>query len=86
MKKLTRWFNSLRSSKIRETVLVCGAVACLLRGTTASAQSPATLPTGGQITTGSGAISQSGSAMQINQTSQQLITNWTSSKNISILI
>ncbi len=35
-----------------------------------------TLPTGGQITSGSGTITASGTTMTINQTTQQLIANW----------
>ena len=35
-----------------------------------------TLPTGGQITSGTGSITSSGTQMTINQTTQQLIANW----------
>ena len=42
----------------------------------ALAISPTELPTGGAITAGSGAISTSGSAMTVNQTSQKMVADW----------
>jgi len=37
---------------------------------------PAALPTGGQITSGAGTISQSGAAMTVNQATDRMIANW----------
>ena len=42
----------------------------------ALAISPTELPTGGAITASSGAISTSGSAMTVNQTSQKMVADW----------
>lgn len=42
----------------------------------AALPAPTALPTGGQVTAGQAAISQSGSAMTINQTSDKAILNW----------
>ncbi|MBV5329898.1 MAG: filamentous hemagglutinin N-terminal domain-containing protein [Chlorobium sp.] len=50
----------------------------LASGGAAFALDPGALPTGGQITSGSGSIGASGSQMTVNQTSQQMIANWNS--------
>lgn len=42
----------------------------------AFATDPATLPTGGQITLGTGSIAKTGSAMTINQQTDKMIANW----------
>ena len=44
----------------------------------ASALDPSALPTGGQITVGSGSISQSGSSMTVTQASQRMVADWAS--------
>jgi filamentous hemagglutinin family protein len=62
-----------RSGAVRAGVLVC-----LLGASTAWAVDPAALPTGGQIVSGSGSISQNGAAMTVNQGSDKLIANWNS--------
>ena len=56
--------------------LLAGAL--LMHGGLAQAIDPATLPTGGQVVSGQASISQSGSAMTINQGSNQAILNWNS--------
>ena len=52
--------------------------ALLSPGGTAYGLSPGALPTGGQITAGSGTIATSGTQMTVTQSSQQLIANWNS--------
>lgn len=47
-------------------------------GGVVQAQTPALLPSGGQIVGGSGAISQSGSTLTITQSSQRLAADWQS--------
>jgi len=54
--------------------LLAGAV--ILSPPFAFALDPSALPTGGQITSGKGTISQSGSAMTINQQTDRMIANW----------
>ena len=49
---------------------VCAALPLL------AAQPANTLPTGGQVAAGQAAISQSGNAMTINQSSQRAVVNW----------
>ncbi|MFT3720437.1 YDG domain-containing protein [Pseudorhodoferax sp.] len=55
-----------------------GAACLVLAGTTALAAGPAAtaLPTGGQVTAGSAAIAQQGSAMTVTQGSQRAAINW----------
>ncbi len=59
-------------------VLGCAALfAAVAAGApSASALGPGALPTGGQIVSGSGSISQSGNRMKINQQSQKMIADW----------
>ncbi|HEY6926850.1 MAG TPA: filamentous hemagglutinin N-terminal domain-containing protein, partial [Steroidobacteraceae bacterium] len=47
-------------------------------GSPAAAPSVAGLPTGGIVTAGSGTISQTGTVLTVNQTSNKLITQWSS--------
>ena len=71
--------NGLRGTKVlRKGIAAFVAALQLTWGPSAWALNGTTLPAGGQITAGSGAISQSGATMQISQSSQQLITNWNS--------
>ncbi len=51
-------------------------VALLAAGDPAYALDSAALPTGGQVTSGSGSIAVSGSQMKVNQSTQQMIANW----------
>jgi len=60
------------------TVGALTLAALLAAGGAAFALDPGALPTGGKITTGSGTIATSGNQMTINQTTQQMITNWSS--------
>lgn len=60
------------------TVGALTVVALLAAGGAAFALDPGALPTGGQITAGSGSIATSGSQMTVNQSSQQMIANWNS--------
>ena len=48
----------------------------MLNALPAAALGPNALPTGGQITSGTGTITQSGSAMTISQTTERMIANW----------
>lgn len=52
--------------------VLCGAVLSVIAAN-ANAQA---LPTGGEITVGQGAIQQSGNALTVTQTSQNLVINW----------
>ena len=58
--------------------LALAALMILFPSIPAGAVDPTTLPTGGQVTSGTGAISQSGSAMTINQQTGKLTANWDS--------
>ena len=60
------------------TVGVLAVAALLATGGASFALDPGALPTGGQITSGSGSIAASGSRMTVNQSSQQMIANWNS--------
>ncbi len=62
----------------RSGAVRAAALACLLGTSTAWAVDPAALPSGGQIVSGSGSISQNGAAMTVNQGSDKLIANWNS--------
>ena len=48
----------------------------LFHALSAFALDPNTLPTGGQITSGTGSVSQSGNAMTVNQATDRMIANW----------
>ena len=50
----------------------------LAAGVPAYAIDPGALPAGGQITAGAGSIGSSGTRMTVNQSSQQMIANWSS--------
>ena len=58
------------------------AIACLVGVALPAAAAPPTspaanaLPTGGQVTSGSATISQSGNTLNINQSTQKMIANW----------
>ena len=52
------------------------ALTSILCAATALALDPNALPTGGQITAGRGAISQSGGAMTITQQTDRMVANW----------
>ncbi|MDP2834178.1 MAG: filamentous hemagglutinin N-terminal domain-containing protein [Pseudomonadota bacterium] len=58
------------SALLSALILTAASQACAL--------DPNALPTGGSITAGSGAISQSGAYMRIDQASQNLVANWNS--------
>ncbi|OGR07014.1 MAG: hypothetical protein A2520_10605, partial [Deltaproteobacteria bacterium RIFOXYD12_FULL_53_23] len=66
-------------SSMRRHGTVAGAFVGLLAASLsgqAFALDPNALPTDGNITSGSGSISQSGANMTVNQASQQMIANW----------
>lgn len=65
-----------RSSVKPGVAALAGAFASF--GVAAQVPAPGTLPTGGQVVAGQAAISQSGSAMTIQQDSAQAILNWNS--------
>ncbi len=50
----------------------------LAAGSPAYAIDPGALPAGGQITAGAGSIGASGTRMTVNQSSQQMVANWSS--------
>ena len=58
------------------TVGALTLAALLASGGSVSALDPGALPTGGRIVAGQGAISQSGSALTVNQNSGRMIANW----------
>ncbi|NTV01346.1 MAG: filamentous hemagglutinin N-terminal domain-containing protein [Chlorobiaceae bacterium] len=66
------------NGKVPSSPLLSLAVATMLLGSGKSAHAldSGALPTGGQITAGSGSITAIGSRMTVNQSSQQLIANW----------
>lgn len=69
----SRVTQSRSLGRIRAVAL---AVAFALWGKAAFASPP--LPTGGEIVSGAGAMSQSGNTLTVNQSSQNLATNWQS--------
>ncbi|MFT7724829.1 MAG: filamentous hemagglutinin N-terminal domain-containing protein [Roseateles sp.] len=70
---------------VAETARSCGkaagAAGLVAAASAAFAAGPGTLPTGGQVTAGSAAIAQQGSAMTVTQGSQRAAINW---QNFSI--
>ncbi|MFZ4525886.1 MAG: autotransporter-associated beta strand repeat-containing protein, partial [Chlorobium sp.] len=62
-------------SLLLSIALLCGMLAPVRP---ASAIDPGALPAGGQITGGAGSMGSSGSRMTVNQSSQQMIANWSS--------
>ena len=70
----------LNTNTLRQRLLAGTALVAIGSFTTAPALAldPNTLPTGGRITSGSGLISQNGTRMDVNQTSQRMIANWNS--------
>ncbi|RII26601.1 MAG: hypothetical protein CXR31_09285 [Geobacter sp.] len=60
------------------TVGALTLAALFAAGGNAFALDPGALPTGGKITSGSGSIATGGNQMTVNQTTQQMITNWNS--------
>lgn len=66
------------SRKNARTTLVGAAVAAALMGATAGVHA---LPIGGQVSSGTASLAQSGAALTVNQSSQKLALNW---QNFSI--
>ena len=62
--------SSLLSIAVLSSILAVGVPAYAI--------DPGTLPAGGQITAGAGSIGSSGTRMTVNQSSQQMIANWSS--------
>lgn len=67
--------NAKSRGKRSAGALLLTAVASVAMAQTVSTQQ---LPTGGQIVSGSGAISAQGAAMTVNQNTARMITNWSS--------
>ena len=63
------------SSQLRT---IAALAAMLSSGGPAYALDPGSLPSGGKITSGSATIATTGTQMTVNQSSQQMIANWTS--------
>ena len=59
-------------------LLAALAVAGLAQQAMAAAPAPNALPTGGQVVAGTAAITQAGNTMNINQSSQRAVINWSS--------
>ena len=59
-------------------LLAALAVAGLAQQAFAAAPAPNALPTGGKVVAGTAAISQAGNTMNINQSSQRAVINWSS--------
>lgn len=71
---------STRSHPSAKTLLVAISTTTVLAlmASILFAQSPTTLPTGGQVTSGAGSINQSGTQMTVNQATQRMIAQWNS--------
>jgi filamentous hemagglutinin family protein len=59
-------------------LLAALAVAGLAQQAVAAAPAPNTLPTGGQVVAGTATIATAGNTMNVNQTSQRAVVNWSS--------
>ncbi|HPX61139.1 MAG TPA: filamentous hemagglutinin N-terminal domain-containing protein [Deltaproteobacteria bacterium] len=70
------WVVAAETVKHRGALPAAAVISASLLASPALALDPSALPTGGQITAGSGSIAQSGSAMTVTQSSQQMIANW----------
>ncbi|MBD8051741.1 YDG domain-containing protein, partial [Limnohabitans radicicola] len=69
----------LQTRTLCQMLQALGLVASVCVSASALAgQPPNALPTGGQVAAGQAAISQSGNAMTVNQTSQRAVVNWDS--------